>query len=60
MDLLDLILLVLGIIAILTLFDLAAGLLQEIDKSLDYTISDFIKNVFDTGSKIIKTILHKK
>lgn len=48
------------VLATLYLICLAVGLFQILDELLDYTISDFIKNMFDTGSKIIKTILHKK
>ncbi len=47
------------VLATLYLICLAVGLFQILDELLDYTISDFIKNMFDTGSKIIKNILHK-
>lgn len=56
----DFIIFMLFVLAILYLICLAVSLFQILDELLDYTISDFIKNMFDTGSKIIKTILHKK
>lgn len=56
----DFIIFMLFVLAILYLICLAVSLFQILDELLDYTISDLIKNMFDTGSKIIKTILHKK
>lgn len=56
----DFIIFMLFVLATLYLICLAVSLFQILDELLDYTISDFIKNMFDTGSKIIKTILHKK
>lgn len=50
----------LSVILSLFLIYLAVGLFLIVDEMLDNTISDFMKNMFDTGSKIIKTILHKK
>lgn len=56
----DFIIFMLFVLLILYLIYLVVALFQIIDEELDYTISDFMKNMFDTSSKIIKTILHKK
>jgi hypothetical protein len=53
------ILLVIGILVILILLDLAISLFIELDQMLNYTIPNCIKKLYNAGSKIVKTILHK-